>query len=179
MPNVTIVMLCTTIVTPDTAIVEHKFAFVEHHNAVVRHDFATDGHNIAIVEHNIATVEHHIATVEHHIAIVRHETINNRFIFKENNTIAFKLIMKKHILLLAVLMFTLVSVRAQDKDPYTKPLKEVLKEVETRFNVSIKYDEKMVADRWVTKAPWRFRASVEKTLTNILMPLERWGETKA
>ncbi len=80
--------------------------------------------------------------------------------------------MKKHILILAILMLTLTSVSAQDKDPYTKPLKEVLKEIETRFHVSIKYDESTVADRWVTKAPWRFRPTVEKTLTNVLMPLD-------
>lgn len=86
--------------------------------------------------------------------------------------------MKKHILIFALVLFTLTVVKAQGKDPYTKPLKEVLKEVETRFNVTIKFDEKMVANRWVTKAPWRFRASVEKTLTNILMPLElSWAKS--
>jgi len=55
---------------------------------------------------------------------------------------------------------------------YKKPLQEVLKEIEARFGVQIKYSETQVKDKWVNYANWRFRTTVDETLTNVLMPLD-------
>ncbi len=55
---------------------------------------------------------------------------------------------------------------------YRKPLVEVIKEIEKRFGVQIKYSEPQVKDKWVNYAYWRFRTNVDETLTNVLMPLD-------
>jgi hypothetical protein len=55
---------------------------------------------------------------------------------------------------------------------YRKPLITVLKEIEARFNVKIKYSDPQVQNRWVNYADWRFRATVEETLANVLTPLD-------
>jgi Esterase FrsA-like len=51
-------------------------------------------------------------------------------------------------------------------------LKEVLTLVETRFHVKINFDEKLVADRSVNYAQWRFKDDVETTLQAVLAPLD-------
>jgi len=53
---------------------------------------------------------------------------------------------------------------------YRKPLKDVLKEVETRYQVKINCSEKLLANRSVDFAMWRFRTDVESTLQLILGP---------
>lgn len=53
-------------------------------------------------------------------------------------------------------------------DAFRQPLKQVISEIEQRFNVKIRYSEDLVKDRWVTYAGWRFRPDLEKTLTNIM-----------
>ncbi|WP_238387929.1 DUF4974 domain-containing protein [Pararcticibacter amylolyticus] len=53
-------------------------------------------------------------------------------------------------------------------DQFRKPLKEVISDIEQRFNVKIRYSEDLVKDRWITYAGWRFRPDLEKTLSNIL-----------
>ncbi len=53
-------------------------------------------------------------------------------------------------------------------DQFKKPLIEVLNEVQTRFNVSIRYPLDLVKGRQVTYAQWRYHPDVEKTLFNIL-----------
>lgn len=55
---------------------------------------------------------------------------------------------------------------------YRKPLVDVLKEIEKRFNVQIKYSHPQVKDKWVNYAFWRFRTTIDETLTNVLMPLD-------
>ncbi len=57
-------------------------------------------------------------------------------------------------------------------DSLKEPLKQVLTEVAARFHVQIKYDESLVKDKVVTFAQWRFRPDVDKTLNNILTPLD-------
>ena len=54
---------------------------------------------------------------------------------------------------------------------YAKPLKEVLNNIQKKYAVTIKYDEKMVADKIVTYADWKYRPDAEKTLEAVLMPL--------
>jgi dienelactone hydrolase len=57
-------------------------------------------------------------------------------------------------------------------DSYKKPLKQVINDIETRFGVKIKYSDSMVVNKWVTYADWRYRATVEETLDNVLAPLD-------
>jgi len=66
-----------------------------------------------------------------------------------------------------------LSAQTQNTDNlYKKPLVDVLREIQTRFKVQIKYSEPQVKDKWVNYADWRFRADVDETLTNVLTPLD-------
>ena len=58
------------------------------------------------------------------------------------------------------------------EENYRKPLKEVLIQVENRFHVKLNFDEKLVADRSVNYAQWRFKDDVEPTLQAVLGPLD-------
>jgi len=55
---------------------------------------------------------------------------------------------------------------------YSKPLKEVLNDIQKKYDVTIKYPDSMVANKRVTYAEWKYRPDVEVTLDNILKPLE-------
>ncbi|MGF1924878.1 MAG: acetylxylan esterase, partial [Bacteroidia bacterium] len=74
---------------------------------------------------------------------------------------------------LGISCFSFSILAQQNSDhKFRKPLVEVLKEIEARFAVQIKYSEPQVKDKWVNYASWRFRTSVEETLNNVLMPLD-------
>ncbi|MGV3706441.1 MAG: alpha/beta hydrolase family protein [Arcticibacter sp.] len=63
--------------------------------------------------------------------------------------------------------------RAQNSDDqYRKPLQVVLDDIQKRFNVTIKADQALVKDKWVTYADWRFRDDADVTLNNVLAPLD-------
>lgn len=72
--------------------------------------------------------------------------------------------------LLLTFEFSLFSQPNTDNQ-YAKPLKEVLNDIQKKYSVAIKYDEKMVAGKIVTYADWKYRPEVEKTLEAVLMPL--------
>ncbi|HLO36969.1 MAG TPA: DUF4974 domain-containing protein, partial [Lacibacter sp.] len=55
---------------------------------------------------------------------------------------------------------------------YSKPLKEVLNDVQKKYGVTIKFVDSMVKNKTVTYAEWKYRPDVEVTLDNILKPLE-------
>ncbi|WP_276501033.1 sugar phosphate isomerase/epimerase family protein [Terrimonas pollutisoli] len=55
---------------------------------------------------------------------------------------------------------------------YSKPLKEVLNDVQKKYGITIKYADSMVINKKVTYADWKYRPDVEITLDNILKPLE-------
>jgi sugar phosphate isomerase/epimerase/dienelactone hydrolase len=55
---------------------------------------------------------------------------------------------------------------------YRKPLKEVLADIEKKYDVKIKYADSMVVNKWVNYADWRYRPEVEVTLDNVLKPLD-------
>ncbi len=55
---------------------------------------------------------------------------------------------------------------------YRKPLKDVLNDIQKRYGVQIKYDEKLISDKFVNYADWRYRTDVDVTLNNILSPLD-------
>jgi len=55
---------------------------------------------------------------------------------------------------------------------YSKPLKEVLNDIQKKYGVTIKYPDSMVANKRVTYAEWKYRPDVEVTLDNVLKPFE-------
>lgn len=80
---------------------------------------------------------------------------------------------KKIFFLLSIALLPVLLWAQQDTDhKYTKSLKDVLDEIQTRFHVKIKYNENDVVDKYVTYADWRFRNTVAETLTNVLAPLD-------
>jgi dienelactone hydrolase len=66
------------------------------------------------------------------------------------------------------------STQAQlnSENHYRRPLKEILNDIQKRYGVQIRYDERLVADKFVNYADWRFRTDVEVTLNNVLSPLD-------
>jgi len=63
------------------------------------------------------------------------------------------------------------SAQLNTDNQYAKPLKEVLNDIQKKYGVAIKFDDKMVAGKMVTYAEWKYRPDVEVTLDNILEPL--------
>ena len=75
----------------------------------------------------------------------------------------------KKLVLVALLFGILKSTTAQTSDnAFKEPLKDVIVQIETQFNVKIRYPEELVKDRQVTFAGWRFRPNLEETLSNVL-----------
>lgn len=65
--------------------------------------------------------------------------------------------------------FGLMTVKAQNSDShYEKSLKETLDKVESRFGVKLEYSDKLVKDKVVPYADWRFRSDLKSTLMGIL-----------
>ena len=64
------------------------------------------------------------------------------------------------------------------EEVYKTPLKEVLSDVEYRYDITIKYSESFVNDMDVLYPTWRYRTDTEETLRNILMPLDLVFEKK-
>lgn len=85
------------------------------------------------------------------------------------------------LLFLIPLLFAAAPLAAQwlDSDIYDRPLKEVLQQVEERYGIELRYEEKNVKGKIVRSAPWRFYDDAEATLDNILRPLDmRWTAKK-
>jgi sugar phosphate isomerase/epimerase len=78
--------------------------------------------------------------------------------------------MKKTALIFYLLLssFAIKSFAQTSDDNFKRPLKEVLSDIQKRYDVSIRYSEDLIKDRWVTFAGWRYRPDLEKTLSNIL-----------
>jgi len=94
---------------------------------------------------------------------------------KNRLPLAYKLLFHTGIVLFLTGMSAASNLHAQSQNSdsqYKKPLAEVLKAVETRFQLKIKYTDAQVRDRWVNYADWRFRANADETLANILTPLD-------
>ena len=81
--------------------------------------------------------------------------------------------MKIKILFLIGLTFSSVLIKAQKpEDVYKKPLKEVLVNLQSRYDIKLQYSESLVKDLVVTYPTWRYRVDPEATLQNILLPLD-------
>lgn len=65
-----------------------------------------------------------------------------------------------------------VHAQLNTENNYRRPLKEVLNDIQKRYGIQVKYDEKLVADKFVNYADWRFRNDAEVTLDNVLSPLD-------
>jgi hypothetical protein len=48
----------------------------------------------------------------------------------------------------------------------------VLLAIQKKYSVTIKFDEPLVAGKWVNYADWRYRIDLEETLENVLKPLD-------
>lgn len=57
------------------------------------------------------------------------------------------------------------------QDVYKKPLKEVLVDIEKRYKIKLEYSDNIINGVDVMYPTFRYRTDAEKTLTNILMPL--------
>lgn len=67
---------------------------------------------------------------------------------------------------------TAISAQQNSDNQFSKPLKEVLNDVQKRYGVTIKVYDSLVSNKMVSYADWKYRSDVETTLDNILKPLE-------
>lgn len=73
---------------------------------------------------------------------------------------------------LFMVLSTTLNAQYTTDGAYKMPLKEVLSNIQKRFNVTIKYTDSMVAGKFVNYAQWRYRNNVDTTLANVLTPLD-------
>lgn len=78
------------------------------------------------------------------------------------------MVMKKLVIAPFLLFLMNISFAQTSDNAFKKPLKDVIAQIETQFNVKIRYPEELVKDRMVSYAGWRFRPDLEETLRNIL-----------
>jgi hypothetical protein len=80
---------------------------------------------------------------------------------------------RSHISLIIVLFVSMQLPAQMDSDnSYEKPLKDVLSDIQTRYGITIRYADSVVAGKTVKYADWRYRNDVEQTLDNVLKPLD-------
>jgi len=86
--------------------------------------------------------------------------------------------MKKFLIILS-LVVAFHSINAQlPSEVYKKPLKEVLADIEKRYDIKFQYSESLVRNVDVMYPTWRYRTETETTLNNILLPLDMvWEKT--
>ena len=88
--------------------------------------------------------------------------------------------MKIKLLFLLFLIGTARSAFTQlPQDVYKKSLKEVLTDIEKRYNIKLEYNESLVKGVDVLYPTWRYRVDPEATLTNILMPIDMVFQKKS
>lgn len=66
----------------------------------------------------------------------------------------------------------LLQAQQTSDSAYRRPLKTVLADIEKKYGIQIRYNEKLVTNRYVTYADWRYRPTLEATLDNVLSPLD-------
>lgn len=80
--------------------------------------------------------------------------------------------MKKHLAILSIIVFSGILCAQSPQDIYRKPLKEVLTDLEKRYEIKLQYSESLVKNLTVMYPTWRYRSDIEETLNNILLPLD-------
>ncbi|WP_423128289.1 hypothetical protein [Gaoshiqia sp. Z1-71] len=81
---------------------------------------------------------------------------------------------KRSILLLlaGMAVFQLHAQTLNSDNRFQRPLKDVLKDIETRYQVKLRISEKDVEGKVLDYADWRFRPGLEETLKNVLAPFD-------
>ena len=81
--------------------------------------------------------------------------------------------MRRYLVFLILISIFCLSGRSQSlQDVNKKPLKDVLTDIETRFNIDIQYSESLVKGLMVTYPTWRYRSDIDATLYSVLYPLD-------
>src|SRR3954464_8476571 len=81
--------------------------------------------------------------------------------------------MKTRCLIFFLLCISVRLIAQQNTDnSYSRPLKDVLSDIEKKYDIRIKYADSMVTGKNVAYADWRYRGDVEETLNNVLTPLD-------
>lgn len=65
-----------------------------------------------------------------------------------------------------------VNIAQTSDDNYQRPLTEVIKEIENRYNVELRFSGVNIEGLVLNYADWRFRPELEKTLANVLAPFD-------
>lgn len=73
--------------------------------------------------------------------------------------------------LIGFLIVNVVFAQTSD-NRYQLPLEEVLKTIEQRYDIRIKYSPEQVQGRTVDYALWRLRSDIDQTLKDVLAPLD-------
>lgn len=81
--------------------------------------------------------------------------------------------MQRLVIIITAILFSF-GINAQTADDaYARPLPDVLKDIETQFNIQIKYDKTMVDGKILNYADWRIKPwSAEETLRAVLAPFD-------
>lgn len=87
--------------------------------------------------------------------------------FAVKNILSVKLLL----LLLSIFIFC-VSYSQNSDNEYRRPLSEIIKDIEDRYNISIRDPEFLIQDQSIAYADWKFRPDVERTLSNILSSVD-------
>jgi hypothetical protein len=78
-----------------------------------------------------------------------------------------------------IFIMTALAVAQSPQDVYKKPLKDVLTEIQKKYNIKLEYSDNILKNANVMYPTWRYRMDVEETLNNILLPLDLVWEKSA
>lgn len=81
---------------------------------------------------------------------------------------------KALVIVLTVLSYNCFSLLSQTADnKYSRPLIDVLADIELQFNIKIKYDKEMIDNKTLNYADWRIKPwSIDETLYAVLAPFD-------
>lgn len=82
------------------------------------------------------------------------------------------LYLRRTLLLWGILFSFFAKAQENTDNKYAEPLAQVLKNIETRYGVAIRYPDSLVKGKVLNYARWRFRPDVEETLNNVLAPFD-------
>jgi hypothetical protein len=89
-----------------------------------------------------------------------------------------KIQMKKNLILALMIMLSGMMAAQNPQDIYRKPLKDVLTDLQKRYNIRLDYSESVAKGVNVMYPTWRYRSDIEETLNNILLPVDLiWQKT--
>ncbi len=80
--------------------------------------------------------------------------------------------MKKLLIILFLIVAVQPAMAQIPSEVNRKPLKEVLADIEKRYKIDLQFSESLVKDAVVMYPTWRYRAGIESTLNNVLLPLD-------